>query len=251
MADETQKVALFCDEAGKASDRYLAVGGLVVSNKDVTRIRREFNSRKAELSISAEAKWNLTRKATLDKHRSLVLWAFSLIRKNDLHFHCLLVDFQRFDHNLRSDGGPNESLKRMYYQLILHRLCKKHGKDSLCYAYVDKANELQGLDSMKRGLNSDSNNKFGCSDPLRALEFKTSHDEPLLQLNDLILGAICAQKNRRFELEGSGQHKANLAGFVLGMSGLHNYDDDTPKSVTDFTIWNLKSQYLKGGGAQL
>ena len=243
-----QKIGLFCDEAGKDTDRYLAVGGLIVSNDSVLAVRRSFDQRKRELSLNAEAKWNLTRKATLDKHRSLIQWTFELIAVGTLSFHCLLVDFQRFDHDLRDDGGKCESLKRMYFQLIMHRLCKKHGHDSKCYAYVDQAKELEGLDKMKYGLNSVANRKYGCSDSLRALEFRTSHDEPMLQINDLILGAICAQKNKRFESVDAGQYKANLSGFVLGKSGLHNYDSDTPKSRRDFSIWNLKSDFLKSSG---
>ena len=209
-------------------------------------IRAEFLRRRG--ASSAEAKWNSTRKGSLEKHRSLVHWAFSLIEKRQLLFHCILVDFERFDHSLRADGGRSESLKRMYYQLILHRLCKKHGKTYDLYAYVDRAKELVGLDALKRGLNSDADKRFGCSQSVKAIEFRNSEAEPMLQINDLILGAICAHKNRRFDDAGAGQPKANLAGFVLGRSKLVHYDSDTPKSVEDFTIWTFKSEHLKGVG---
>lgn len=196
--------------------------------------------------MTKEAKWNSTKKATLEKHRALIDWVFSLIAKQELRFHCLLVDFQRFDHNLRADGGKAESMKRMYYQLILHRLLKKHGRDYDCYALIDKCNELDGLQKMLQGLNSDSA-RYRCDNALRAIEFRDSEAEPLLQMNDLILGSICAHKNRRFEEEGAGQYKANLAGYVLGKCGMIHYDADTPPSVPDFTIWNLNSKYMRGG----
>lgn len=247
MIPKTPKIALFCDEAGKDTDRYLAVGGVVVTQEDAPKIRDEFIRRKKLLGFNAEAKWNFTRKSTLPKHTSLVRWAFELIRKRELLFHCLLVDFQRFDHDLRVDGGKAESLKRMYYQLILHRLCKKHGREYDLYAYVDQAKELKGLDLMRHGLNSEADKRYRCNGALKTIEMRVSDNEPLLQLNDMILGAICAQKNRRFEEVGAGQPKANFAGFVLGRSGLENYDTDTPPSVSDFTIWNLKSDKFKGG----
>lgn len=158
------------------------------------------------------------------------------------------MDFDRFDHQLRDNGGKNESLKRMYYQLILHRLGKKHGKSYRLYALADKANELVGLDTMKKGLNSVLLSKYRCAgNPIKAIEFRDSSTEPMLQLNDLLLGAVCYQKNRRFDAADAGQPKANLAGFVLGRSYLSDYDTDTPKAVEEFTIWNLRSQFLKGG----
>lgn len=248
MVKKTPKLALFCDEAGKDTDRYLAVGGLIVSHDDVKRIRDGFVVRKDRLGLSKEAKWNLTKKSNLEKHRALIDWIFELIGQDDLRFHCLLVDFQRFDHGLREDGGKAESMKRMYYQLILHRLLKKHGKTYDCYALIDKCNELGGLPNLQRGLNSASE-RYGCDDALKAIEFRDSATEPLLQMNDLILGAICAHKNRRFEEAGAGQYKANLAGYVLGKSGLTNYDGNTPVARKEFSLWNLSSQHMKGGAS--
>ena len=244
---EKPKLALFCDEAGKDTDRYLAVGGLVIAHSDVKRIRDEFVMRKKRLNITREAKWKLTTKGCLEKHRELVHWTFDLIRKRDLLFHCILVDFVRFDHDLRADGGRGESLKRMYYQLILHRLLKKHGQEYDCYALIDKCNELAGFPKFTKGLNSEANKRYKCADSLRAIEFRDSAGEPLLQMNDLILGAICAHKNRRFEEEGAGQPKSSLAGFVLGRSNLIDYEADTPRNADDFTIWNLKSAHMRGG----
>tara|TARA_B100000678_G_scaffold202221_1_gene170109 strand:+ start:401 stop:1150 length:750 start_codon:yes stop_codon:yes gene_type:complete len=246
MAKNPPKLALFCDEAGKDTDRYLAVGGVIVAHADVKRIRAEFLRRKKAINLTKEAKWNYTKKATLEKHRHLTQWVFELIEKRDLLFHCILVDFDRFDHDLRADGGRAESMKRMYYQLILHRLLKKHGKDYDCYALIDKCNELEGLPKLQKGLNTASKG-YGCNNALKAIEFRDSETEPMLQINDLLLGAICAHKNRRFEEPDAGIFKANLAGYVLGQSGLTSYDVDTPKNATHFSIWNLKSDFMKGG----
>lgn len=248
MADKIPSAALFCDEAGKEPDRFLGVGGLIVTSGDVGSIRSEFERKKADLGISSEAKWNVTRKSNLDKHRELVHWTFQLITAGQLAFHCLLVPSQRFNHNLRADGGKNESLKRMYYQLIVHRLGKRHGTTSNLYVYPDKANELKGLDEMKRGLNSDLARKHAClPDCVKAIEFRESHSEPMLQLNDLLLGAVVYQKNRKFDAEGAGHPKASLAGFILGRSGLRDYETDTPRSAKQFTIWNFSSPHLLGG----
>jgi hypothetical protein len=247
MPDKPAQIAFFCDEAGTAGDQFLAVGGLIVTAIDAPVIRTKFEWFRKTQDIRSEVKWNKTSKGTKDKYQSLVHFFFECVARNELWFHCLLVDFQRFNHQLRDDGNPQESLKRMYYQLILHRLGKKHGADSLLYAFPDKANELTGLDQMKQGLNSELRRRYKCEgNPVRAIEFRDSETEPLLQLNDLILGAVCYQKNRRFDADNAGQPKANLAGFVLGRTGLLNYNVDTPPAVKSFTIWNLKSDHLRG-----
>lgn len=138
IKDSTPQIALFCDEAGKETDRFLAVGGLTVSASNAPIVRRHFIRMCADLGINSEVKWNKLKKRNKEKYQAIAHSFFGLASFNRVQFHCILVDFDRFDHDLRPDGGKNESLKRMYYQLILHRLGKKHGKQANVYAFPDK-----------------------------------------------------------------------------------------------------------------
>lgn len=248
MTKDIQHIALYCDEAGKDTDRFLAVGGLVLPSPAASkRVSRMFWHLKHTEGITGEVKWNNTKKGNYEKYRKVVDMVFRLAASGDLQFHCILVDFQRFDHDLRDDGGKGESLKRMYYQLILHRLCRPHSNGQLLYALVDKANELQGLDDLKKGLNSVCKSKYNQSgEQLRAIEFRDSKEEALLQLNDIILGGVCYQRNRRNEEQGVGQFKSNLAGYILGRFGYMDFDSDTPPGQS-MSIWNFSSEYLRGG----
>lgn len=248
MVEKVKNVALYCDEAGKDTDRYLAVGGLVVPSPQSSRmIAGYFEKLKKKHNLVGEVKWNKAKKGNYEKYRDVVDLVFAMAGDGHLQFHCILVDFQRFDHDLRDDGGKGESLKRMYYQLIEHRLCKTHTDGQLLYALVDKANELDGLDELKAGLNNVCKNKYGHNgEQLRAIEFRDSASEPLLQLNDIVLGAVCYQRNRRNEEAGVGQFKSNLAGYVLGRFGYLNFDGNTPKGHP-MSVWNFDSKHLRGG----
>jgi Protein of unknown function (DUF3800) len=246
MSENLTQIGLFCDEAGKESDRFLAVGGLVITSEAAKHVRNETLRHFGRLSIGSEMKWNKTKQGTKEKYQQMVHFFFQLIDDELIRFHCILVDFDRFDHQARADGSKNESLKRMYYQLILHRLCKKH-PDCNLYAFPDKANELTGLERLQKGLNSETRKRYnGTRDCLRAIEFRDSSTEVLLQLNDIVLGGVCYQKNKRFEEPDAGHPKANLAGYILGKAGLPNYELDTPLGAERFSIWNLKSTLLKG-----
>lgn len=246
MSTSLEHVALFCDEAGKDTDQFLAVGGLILPSPEASRrVSESFTQLKGDCGIIGEVKWNNTKKGNYEKYRKVVDLVFSLAQKGQLEFHCILVDFQRFDHELRDDGGKGESLKRMYYQLILHRLCRPHANGQLLYALIDKANELDSLQDLKAGLNNVCKSKHGhTGEQLRAIEFRDSKAEPLLQLNDIILGGVCYQRNRRNEEKGLGQFKSNLAGYILGRFGYVDFDGNTPKGQS-MSIWNFSSAYLK------
>jgi hypothetical protein len=247
MLEKPQSMALFCDEAGKDTDRFLAVGGLIVSHDNATYLRQFFSKLKSELSLSTEVKWNKLDRGNKTKFQQIIHRSFYMIEQNRMQFHCILIDFDRFNHNLRKDGGKGESIKRMYYQLILHRLGKLHGESHRLFVFPDKCNELKGLTELKSALNIDIERKFGFRPgPLKAIELRDSQDEIFLQINDLILGAICYQKNKRYSDKSAGQAKANLAGDVLGLSALEHLDQNTPLTAKNFTVWNLQSAHLKG-----
>ena len=96
-------------------------------------------------------------------------------------------------------------------------------------------------------LNRVCKRKYGhTGEQLRAIEFRDSEKEPLLQLNDIILGAVCYQRNRRNDEAGMAQYKSNLAGYVLGRFGYLDFDGDTPRGQK-MSIWNFESQHLRGG----
>jgi hypothetical protein len=64
--------------------------------------------------------------------------------------------------------------------------------------------------------------------------------DDLLQLNDVILGAVCAARNGKHLLAAGRQSKRDLAQLVLQKSGLETFDQDSRRGVSRFTVWNLK-----------
>lgn len=82
MVENVQNVAFFCDEAGKDTDRYLAVGGLIVPSPDSSRkVTTAFNKLVADHSISGEVKWNRAKKGNYEKYRKVVDLAFRWLNK--------------------------------------------------------------------------------------------------------------------------------------------------------------------------
>lgn len=64
----------------------------------------------------------------------------------------------------------------------------------------------------------------------------------LLQLNDVILGAVCAARNDRHLIEGGRIAKRALAVHVMEQSGLRTFKNNSPKTVKRFTVWNMVPQ---------
>lgn len=61
MVEKHKHIARYCDEAGKDTDRYLAVGGLIVNGPKVSMARDMFEHAKRRHGINGEVKWNYTK----------------------------------------------------------------------------------------------------------------------------------------------------------------------------------------------
>jgi hypothetical protein len=78
------------------------------------------------------------------------------------------------------------------------------------------------------------------TEPFKVIEPADSKQCDILQLNDVILGAVCAARNDRHLLESGRVSKREIAEPVLEKSGLSSFAMDTPKPMNRFTIWNMK-----------
>ncbi len=211
-------------------------------------IKRNIENLCTQNQINSEFKWSYTTKSKLRKYKPIADYFFECIEREWISFHVLFVDFQRFDHELRPDGNKNESLKRMYSQIIIHRFGKHFGSENNLYVYPDQAKELRGLDSMKAKLNDNLSSYHGIkSSPIKAIEFRNSEDHLFLQFNDIILGGLCYQRNRRHEESEAGRPKSNFAGYIHGRTGIPDLSCDTPRSKMNISVWNFDSDKLKGG----
>lgn len=223
----------------------MVVGGIAIKCGFVDEVRRSFQALTKEKEIKSEVKWEKCTRHRLDAYKALADLAFDLIDDNRLHFHCLITNFERFDHKR---GTPKkdkaESVGRMLYQLSLHRTCKPYG--SICKIHIrpDRGECSRHMPRMRQFLNRDAKRQWKHDQPISSIDTIDSASEPLLQLNDIILGAVASHRNNRHLSPYAAKQKTELAEYVRKRSGLANYSTDTLRSATRFTVWNFK---VEGG----
>ena len=90
MANVITQMALFCDEAGQETDRFLAVDGLVISSESASRVRDDTQRHFRRLGINSEMKRSKTRRGDVAECQELFYYIFQLIEDEVFRFHCLL-----------------------------------------------------------------------------------------------------------------------------------------------------------------
>lgn len=241
MSVPQQDYVFIADEAGISNDRFTVVGGLCMHTKTLEKAYATLDAYREKYNMKAELKWSKVSDQKFDEYNALVDYFFAMNNANFMHFHSIVFDSHAWAHKKYNNGDSDVGLSKLYYQLMLHKFVKLYGAKGTLYVRVDHRNSSTSLEDIRRMLNATAARDHGItSHPVKQLVSFDSKDCDLLQLNDVILGAVCAARNGRHLLEGCRKAKKTLAETVLEKSGLTTFAQNSPQSQTRFTVWNMR-----------
>jgi len=197
--------------------------------------------------MKSELKWQKITNQKEAEYREIIDYFFDLKDANLLHFHSLIVPY-RFDHKAINNNDKNLGLHKM--QLPVNStsfLQKLWGARERTIHIPRPFYKALRWTRRSRMLNRGVRKHYGIAhNPVREIEPLDSAECNLLQINDVILGAVCAHRNLRHLKVGGKEAKRRLAEYALQRTGLNSYQNDTAiTGLARFTIWNLRSSLLR------
>ncbi|NRT12475.1 DUF3800 domain-containing protein [Flavobacterium sp. 14A] len=130
---------------------------------------------RAKHKFKGEIKWSAVSKSEYEFYADLIDYFFA----TDLMFRAVIVDKSKIDET-RKDFTYNDFYFRMYYQLIYHKLTPENTFN--IYLDIKDTCSQTKLVRLQELLNSNNN--------IRNIQFIKSYESFLMQLCDLIMGAI-------------------------------------------------------------
>ena len=243
MADDLPILHVYMDESGQTANRYMCVSAVIIRRERIDEVRAEINRIKLAGEIASEAKWTKVTSHRLRTYKVLVGYFFDLVRAGHIHFHALICDFREFDH--WKNGGREGSVSRMLFQLALHKGCYRYGAGADLHLFPDSGDHAVMMSEHRYHLNNSARSKMpggrqSAERPVVHIEPTNSANEPLLQLNDLILGAICYRRNERYDAPNASPHKKALARLVAKHAGATTFHYNPSTFGKRFSVWNFK-----------
>ncbi|VTZ25760.1 conserved hypothetical protein [Methylocella tundrae] len=238
-----QDFAFFCDESGISTDRFTVVGGLCLPKHNIPIVLENMAAYRKKFNMTKELKWSKITDNKFEEYKQLVDYFFAMNSTNKCHFHSIIFDNHKWRHNKFNDGDSDIGLSKLYYQLLHHKFCKKCAPRGTLYVRLDRRNSSTCLEDLRNMLNRAAarDHKIETS-PFKVIEPADSKECDILQINDVILGAVCAVRNGKHLLETGRKSKKDIANMVLEKSGFSSFEKDSPISVHRFTIWNMRSR---------
>jgi hypothetical protein len=236
-----QDYVFIADEAGISNDRFTVVGGICMHRSTMEKAYATLRAYRMRYAMHAELKWSKVSDQKLEQYMALVDYFFALNNANHIHFHSIVFDSHYWNHARYNNRDGDIGLSKLYFQLMLHKFVKIYGNRGSLYVKVDHRNSSTPLEDIRRMLNATAARDHDIHNyPVKQFVSSDSRDCDLLQLNDVILGSVCAARNGRHLLEGCRRAKKVLAQSVLDRSGLPTFEQDSPKLQKRFTVWNMR-----------
>lgn len=234
---------IYCDESRQTHEKYMILGGIVLPEKRDLELESAILKFRSECNMHAELKWGKVSKNKLPEYQKFLDLFFDSNSRNAAHFHCVILDTTKFDHGSFNEGDKEIGFYKFYYQLLLHCFGKKFSKipDTRLLVRLDQRNSSYPLEKLKSYLNDGMGKKFGVGAfPFRSLEPRDSKQVGVMQMVDILIGAIGYQKNDHHLRPEASPARKCLAEYIAKKSGVRSLLYNTTKEVKHFTIWNFQ-----------
>lgn len=225
----------------------MAVGGLAITPKRAAEIGREMQRLREARNVApqSEVKWKKAKsKRTICEDYINLL--FDLIDRNHAHLHIRFSPFQEYDHRASGDRRETDTISKAYYQLLFHRAGRLYGEKAKLLIRPDGGTCTSYLPKMIGGLNADIGMRYNIRhQSIAEIAPRDSHQEPMLQLLDVTLGALTAARNGSHLTDEMSAIKRDLIGLVMERAKVKSLEISHPKEHKRFNLWNTTPKWAK------
>ena len=191
---------------------------------------------------TSELKWGKVKRHNLPMYQAVMADVFKGLAKKALTYHCLVIDSSKSDHKTYNDGDHEIGFNK-YLFTLLYKFARVYRSHPHFFAYLDDRTTQHTPENMRTMLNARvaRDLKLGYA-PYRLVEFKDSKKSRLIQVTDILTGAIAYHTNRNFLRADAARPKKVLAEYITKLSGLGSLSIATTQSAAQLRgvdIWHL------------
>ena len=232
------KYIIYCDESCHLENDHqkIMVLGAIRCEKsykkqavnDIRRIKEKYNMNKF-----CEVKWTKVSPDKLDMYLELVNYFFT---NPNLSFRAVVVDKTKLKHELF-----NQTHDSFYYKVYYQLLCRIIVPNNEDYIYLD-IKDTKGARKVRKLGEVLANGLYDFNmECIKNVQNINSKESELLQLADILIGAISYLNRNENEKENYSQSKMNLIETIINSSG-YNLRKSTFLSEEKFNLFFMELQ---------
>jgi hypothetical protein len=211
------------DESCITKHRHMVIGGVSLATRDARWISEELHKIRVRQPFPGDSlQWKTATWKKAAKYEAALDFFHELNREHILDFHAVVFESRSVDHKTYSDGNSEDGFYKFVFQSMFSHFFRYWAPRHL------------------RCIHGPTYR------PFRRVEYGDMRETPLLQLADILIGAVAHEWNRKsdFHTESVRTHLANRLRSECPASVLC---DRTPANLPHFDIWQFR---LRAGAAR-
>ena len=234
------KFNIYCDESCHLeydNQKYMVLGGVICGKNVKNRVKKDIIEIKKKNNIkeNAEIKWNKVSPSKLKYYKELVDYFFD---NSDLRFRALIIDKTQLKHD-KFNQTHDDWYYKMYYQLLLNLVEPK--QENYIYLDIKDTKSAKKVEGLKKYLSIKlMDYEF---EVIKNIQSINSQESVIMQLADLLIGAIGYKNRKIYYNENSSIAKKELMMYITQKSG-YSLDKSTFLSEKKFNLFCID---LKAG----
>ena len=198
---------IYCDESchlENDGEKYMVLGGIICAKNDRNIIKNNIIDikRKNNIKDMAEIKWNKVSKSKIIYYKQLIDYFFN---SDLLRFRAMIINKSQLNHE-KFNQTHDDWYYKMYYELLKNLIEPKDYN----YIYLDikDTKSAKKVENVKKYLNikmAEYEYK-----PIKHIQSINSQESSIMQLTDLLIGAIGYINREMYKKENSSIAKKEL-----------------------------------------
>lgn len=216
-----EMLAIYVDEScADGRNRYLVHGALFLRGAMIEPLRQRIAGTVEASRIQDEIKWSGINRAKRAREEAVVAHYFDGVSidqpASGYRFQSLVVDQHRLDVAGYHEGDRDRCFYKCLYQLLVKRIATFSQAGEDVHIVLDQRNTLRyDLQDLRGSLNNALVRDLQERAPIvRTATFRDSRTCRLLQLSDLLTGAVGFHQNGRHLRSDSSEHKVAVSSLI-------------------------------------
>jgi hypothetical protein len=230
---------IYCDESRQTADRYMVIGGLIARREDCPLFEQAMQLYRHSQNMYSELKWTKVSDQKLSEYQALIDLFFSFNRA--IHFKSIVIDTQEMDNRRFNQNDPELGFYKLMYQFLLHSFgAYLQTRDRAVIHLDQRTTSRYKLSTLCAILNNGLHKKYPhLHQPIRNIQATDSKKSDLIQVADVLMGAIGYEMNGAHVRTEAKRSKVALAEMIASKAGLLNLQQPTPYRQKHFSIWHF------------
>jgi hypothetical protein len=240
LAIETvPKYHIYCDESSQTKHRFLVIGATICKASVAPRIAATIEHIIKPHGGTSELKWEKVKRRNLPMYKAVADGFGQMVTGSFLHYYALVVDTTKVDHKKYNEGDAELGFSKFLFTLLF-KFARVYRPEYRFHVFLDERTTKHTPDLLRTILNARARRQqIRDFDPYRTVEFAKSENSRIIQLTDLVTGAIASATNMHHLAPTASKHKTEMMHYMVKCCGVRSLAIPTPVPGKGFDIWHI------------